>query len=119
MPTEVLTAIITAVTTLLVSIGTWHVTMRQYRATTNKSIIDAITDVKEYTRNELEGVKDDISNVNSNVQEHMAIIDLKVETLSSRVEKHNQLIERTYELEKNVSLNTSEIEHLKERIDRS
>lgn len=119
MPTEVITAIITAFTTLLVSIGTWHVTMRQYRATTNKSIIDAITDVKEYTRNELEGVKDDISNVNSNVQEHMAIIDLKVETLSSRVEKHNQLIERTYELEKNVSLNTSEIEHLKERIDRS
>ena len=38
-----------------------------------------------------------------------SLTDQKIETLSERVEKHNQVIERTYQLEKDVAI-------MKERI---
>ena len=39
-----------------------------------------------------------------------SLTDQKIETLSERVDKHNNLIERTYELEKSVAV-------IKERLD--
>lgn len=39
-----------------------------------------------------------------------SLTDQKIETLSERVDKHNNLIERTYELEKDVAV-------IKERLD--
>lgn len=104
MSTEVLTAIISAVTTLLVSIGTWHISMHQYRAKNESMVRDAIEDVK-----------DTVTKTTADTQEHLAVIDLKIETLSERVEKHNQVIDRTRELEKTVAINSNDIEHLKER----
>ena len=38
------------------------------------------------------------------LKEWHAVTDLKIETLSERVEKHNQVIERTYKLEKDVAV---------------
>ena len=105
MSTEIITAIITGVTTLLVSIGTWHVSMKQYRAKTNESIAAAI-----------EAIKDTVTENNAKVQEHLSIIDYEVKTLSERVDKHNNLIDRTYKLEADVKLNTSEINHLNEKV---
>ena len=105
MSTEVITAIITAVTTLLVSIGTWHISMKQYRAKTNESIAAAI-----------EAIKETVTENHAQVQVHLAEIDLEIKTLSERVEKHNQVLDRTHELEKNVALNTNEINHLKEKV---
>lgn len=102
---EITKTLITAGTTLLVSLGTWHVSMRQYREKNESMVKDAIEDVK-----------DTVTKTNADMQEHLSILDLKMETLSERVYKHNQLIDRTYELEKNVTLNTSEINHIKERI---
>lgn len=105
MPVEVITAIISAITTLLVSVGTWHVTMRQYRLKNEEMVNKAISDIK-----------DTVTTNNAEIQEHLSIIDLKVGTLSDRVDKHNNLVERTYKLESDVKLNTSEINHLKERV---
>ena len=105
MSTEVITATITAVTTLLVSIGTWHISMKQYRAKTNESIAAAI-----------ESIKETVTENHAQVQVHLAEIDLEIKTLSERVEKHNQVLDRTHELEKNVALNTNEINHLKEKV---
>lgn len=102
---EIIKTLITAFTTLLVSLGTWHVSMRQYRAKNESMVRDAIEDVK-----------DTVTRTNADTQEHLAVIDLKIETLSERVEKHNKVIERTFDLEKSVALNTSEINHIKERI---
>ncbi len=101
---EVIKTLITAFTTLLVSLGTWHVSMRQYRMKNETMVRDAIEDVK-----------DTVTQTNADTQEHLAIIDLKIETLSERVEKHNQVIDRTRELEKTVAINSNDIEHLKER----
>lgn len=104
MSPEILTAIISAVTTLLVSIGTWHVSMRQYREKNEKMVDGAI-----------DAIKDSVTSNNAQVQEHLAIIDLKIETLSDRVDKHNNLVERMYAVEKSAELNEQEIEHLKEK----
>lgn len=101
---EVIKTLITAFTTLLVSLGTWHVSMRQYRLKNQETIDKAIDDVK-----------DTVTRRSAETQEHLAIIDLKIETLSDRVEKHNQVIDRTRELEKTVAINSNDIEHLKER----
>lgn len=112
MPVEVITAIISAITTMLVSIGTWHVTMRQHRAKTQEDINGAITAISK----EVLSVKDDVTQVNSTVQQHLSIIDLKIDTLSERVDKHNNVIERTYALEKEVALSTERIHELQERV---
>ena len=101
---EFIKTLITAGTTLLVSLGTWHVSMRQYRMKNESMVRDAIEDVK-----------DTVTKTTADTQEHLAVIDLKIETLSERVEKHNRVIDRTRELEKTVAINSNDIEHLKER----
>ena len=105
MTTEVLTALISAVTTLLVSMGTWNVTLRQYRAKNEDIVKKAISDMK-----------DTVTQNNAEIQEHLSIIDIKVETLSERVDKHNNFVERTYQMASDIRQNTTEIEHLKEKL---
>lgn len=105
MSTEVATAIISAVTTLLVSIGTWNVTMRQHREKTQQDMNKA-----------LDEVKDTMTASNANIQQHLSIIDLKIETLSNRVEKHNGVIERTYKLEQETAVQTEQIKVVNHRL---
>lgn len=106
MSAEVITAIISAVTTLLVSIGTWHVTMRQYRQKNSEMVTKAIDEVK-----------DTVTANNADIQQHLAVIDLKIETLSTRVDKHNQVVDRTIALEKDVAVQTEQIKVCNHRID--
>lgn len=91
MDTAIVCALISGIVTLLVSIGTWHVTAKKDRNENKTLILKNIADLK-----------DDISGVNANFQQQIAVIDVKIETLSQRVEKHNQVIERTFKLEQAV-----------------
>lgn len=106
MPTEVITAIITAITTLLVSLGTWHVSMRQYRLKNMDIVTKAIDEVK-----------DTVTANNADIQQHLAVIDLKIQTLSDRVEKHNGVVERTYKLEQDSAVHTEQIKVANHRIE--
>ena len=106
MSAEIVTAIISAVVTLLVSIGTWHVTMRQYRLKNEGMVTKAIEDVK-----------DTVTANNADIQQHLAVIDLKIETLSTRVDKHNQVVDRTIALERDVAVQTEQIKVANHRID--
>lgn len=106
MPTEIITAIISAVTTLLVSLGTWHISMYQYRAK-NMSMVD----------NAISEVKDTVTANISDIQSHLAIIDLEIKTLSDRVEKHNGVIERTHKLEQDTAVQAEQIKVANHRID--
>ena len=106
MPTEVITAVITAITTLLVSLGTWHVSMRQYRLKNMDIVTKAIDEVK-----------DTVTANNADIQQHLAVIDLKIQTLSDRVEKHNGVIERTYKLEQETAVHTEQIKVANHRIE--
>jgi len=105
MSPEIITAIITGVTTLIVSLGTWHVTMKQYRL---KNMDMAAKAVEE--------VKDAFTATVAEMQNHLSIIDYEVKTLSERVDKHNNLIERTYELEKRTDLQDKDIAYIKEKL---
>lgn len=49
--------------------------------------------------------------------ETIALIEYKLSELSNRVDKHNQLIERTYELEKKADLTEEKIKVANHRID--
>lgn len=91
MDAAIICAIISGAVTLLVSIGTWHITAKKDR-NENKTLI----------LKNIEELKDDITGVNATIQQQIAVIDVKIETLSQRVEKHNQVIERTYKLEQAV-----------------
>lgn len=106
MSTEVVTAIISAVTTLLVSLGTWHISMKQYRLRNMDMVTKAIDEVK-----------DTVTANNADIQQHLALIDLKIQTLSDRVDKHNGVIERTVQLEKESMLHTEQIKVANHRIE--
>lgn len=105
MTAEIVTAIISAVTTLFVSLGTWHVSMRQYRLKNSEMVTKAIDEVK-----------DTVTSNNADIQQHLALIDLKIQTLSDRVEKHNGVIERTYKLEQDSAVQAEQIADIRARL---
>ena len=103
---EIICAIISGLVTLMVAMGTWHVTAKKDR-----------TENKELIMKNIEALKDDITGVNANVQQQIAIIDLKIDELSRRVEKHNNVIERTYKLEQDSAVLTEQIKVANHRIE--
>lgn len=105
MDSEIITALISGFTTLLVAMGTWHFTSRKDRA-----------ENKELIMKNIQGLKDDITSVNATVQQQIAIIDLKIVDLTKSVEKHNNVIERTYKLEQESALHTEQIKVANNRI---
>ena len=48
-----------------------------------------------------------------------AVIELKIDTLSERVRQHNEVVSRTYELERKVSVAENDIETLYRRVGRN
>ena len=48
-----------------------------------------------------------------------AVIEVKLDLLSERVREHNEVVTRTYELERKVSVAENDIETLYRRIDRN
>lgn len=102
MSETIVCALISAAVTLVVSIGTWHFSVKRDRDKAKEelrtTLNTSITDIK----NDLESLKDDVSGVNATVQNQISIVELKIQTLSDRVEKHNNVIERVYKLEQAV-----------------
>ena len=90
---EVICAVISGLVTLIVAIGTWHVTAKKDRVENKELIMKNIGDLK-----------DDISGINANVQQQIAIIDLKISDLTKQVERHNSVVERTYAIEKSIGI---------------
>ena len=48
-----------------------------------------------------------------------AVMEVKIDALTQKVEKHNQLIERTYELERSVAVMRNDVESLRGKADRN
>ncbi len=128
MDPTIINTIITAATTLLVSIGTWQITTKQARKKDAEEMKASLTKLIEQYRDELhnrmEDLQTDVNNiqasvtqVNGTVQQQIAIIELKIDTLSERVEKHNGVIERTYKLERDVEVQEEKIRVANHRIE--
>ena len=91
MAVEIWCAIIPGVVTLLVSIGTWHVTAKKDQMQMEKLFNEKIADLK-----------DDNAQLNAIVQQQMATQTLEITHLRSQVEKHNGVLERMFKLEQRV-----------------
>lgn len=92
MDSAIWTAIISGAVTLIVSIGTWHITAKKDQAQTEKLFNDKIADLKE-----------DNAQLNAIVQQQMAVQTLEIKHLTNQVEKHNGVIERVFKLEQAVA----------------
>lgn len=114
MPTEIITALISGCTTLLVSIGTWHFSAKKDREKQRDDIKAELIkyheknreEIKDIRDNDLREIRDDVANMGANLQNKIALIELSlshtqdsITALSNRVEKHNGVIERVYHLE--------------------
>lgn len=113
MPTEIITALISGCTTLLVSIGTWHFSAKKDREKQRDDIKAELIKYHEKNREEIQDIRDkdlreirdDVANMGANLQNKIALIEMsmnhtneKITELSNRVEKHNGVIERVYHL---------------------
>ena len=122
---QLITAGISGGVTLLVAMGTWHFQMKaanekqaeEFRALINeyrdgnKQLID---DYRDEIRGDINDLQEEVTKVNATVQQQVAIVEVRIEELSSHVEKHNQVIERTYALEKTSAVHDEKIRHLEE-----
>lgn len=117
MSEAIVTALISAVASLVVAFGTWHVSMKKDREKQTEEVLKMLTAHREEYLSEIRDVKDDVSRVNATVQNQVSIIEIKIEELSSRVEKHNNVIERTFKLEQECALHEEKIKVANHRID--
>jgi TolA-binding protein len=117
MDTAVITAIISAVTTLIVSMGTWHLTAKQARKKEAEELKAIIEGYRDELRGKFELLKDEVTQVNASVQQQIAQVEWKIDTLSQRVEKHNNVIDRTYKLENQTNVQEEQIKNANRRIE--
>lgn len=131
MPTEIITALISGVTTLLVSIGTWHFSAKKDREKQRDDIKAELIKYHEKNREEirdiregdLKEIRDDISTLVASFQQKLAIIEQKIALIennldmySKKVDKHNNVIERTFVLEEKISVANHRIEDLEHKV---
>lgn len=117
MDTAVITAIISAVTTLIVSMGTWHLTAKQARKKEAEELKAIIESYRDELRGKFELLKDEVTQINASVQQQIAQVEWKIDTLSQRVEKHNNVIDRTYKLENQTNVQEEQIKNANRRIE--
>lgn len=113
----VLNTIITSLISLFVAFGTWHVSMKKDREKQMDEVKDMLMDHREEYLSGIREVQDDITQINATVQNQISIIDVKLDTLSDRVERHNQVIDRTYALERQTALHDEQIRAAQHRLD--
>ena len=131
MPTEIITALISGFTTLLVSIGTWHFSAKKDREKQRDDIKAELIKYHEKNREEIQDIRDkdlkeireDISTLVASFQQKLAVIEQKIALIennldiySKKVDKHNNVIERTFVLEEKISVANHRIADAEENI---
>lgn len=136
----IICAVISAVTTLIVSIGTWHFSIRKDREKAKEELKAELIkyheknkeEIKDIRDNDLREIRDDISTLVASFQQKLAVIEQKIALIennltiySQKVEKHNNVIERVYHLEdtdklleEKISVGNHRISDLEEEIKR-
>lgn len=116
MSEGIVTAIITAVSTLLVTFITCYFTIKKDREKQIEEIKGILNNHRDEYLGKIRDVQDDITQVNSTVQNQVAIIEVRISDLSKEVEKHNQVIERTFRLEQTTAVHEEKIKVANNRI---
>lgn len=117
MSEAIITAIISAVASLAVAFGTWHVQIKKDREKSTEELKGILTQHRDEYLGKIRDVQEDISGVNATVQQQIAIIEVKLDTLSDRVDKHNGIYDKTIALQQDVALHEEKIKVANHRID--
>lgn len=112
----ILNTLISSGVSLLVAFGTWHISMKKDRKEQTDEVKTLLNQHREEYLSGIRSVQDDITQINATVQNQISIIDVKLDTLSERVERHNQVIDRTYALERDSALHEEQITNMGRRI---
>ena len=102
MDATIICGLISGLTTLIVSIGTWRITLKKDHNQTKSELQEAIKADHAESMKGIQELKEDLTEMGANLQQKIAVVEVQIGTLSNRVEKHNQVIERTYKLEQAV-----------------
>ena len=119
----IICAVISAITTLIVSIGTWQVSVKKDREKAKEELKEELIKYHEKNRADIQGVRDDVTQMGASLQNKIALIELSLShtredivTLSARVEKHNNFGERIMRLEDTDNLLDEKIKVANNRI---
>ena len=102
---------------LIVAFGTWHVTMKKDREKQTEEVKQVLDKHREENLSRIQELKDEVSSIKSTVQLNQAVTNEKIDTLSDRVERHNNVIDRTYKLEREMAVAKEEISVVKTNVD--
>lgn len=69
-----------------------------------KELTNMLNEHKKEYLNEINNIHTSINDIKNDAKSNQALINNQIQTLSDRVEKHNNVIERTYALEKDVAI---------------
>ncbi len=100
----VVTALITSVTTVSLTAGGWVIASKKSKKDEKKEIIDILTKHKEETNRQILTIQKSVDGLANDFGKYQELMQLKFDTLTERVEKHNNVIERTYALEKDMDV---------------
>lgn len=125
MDTAIITTIITAATTLLVSMGTWHLSAKQARKKETEEMTKVIESYRDELRGKMDALTKELSNVGQNVREvdltvqnKITVIDVRIDNLTEQVKKHNEVIDRTNTLERATAVQTETLDDIQRRLTR-
>ena len=109
---DIIKTLISAFTSLIVAFGTWHIQMKKDRKEQTEEVKGILDKHREEYLSGIQEVKDEVVSIKSTVQLNQAMTNEKIDTLSDRVERHNQVIDRTYALERLTAVHEEQIHHL-------
>lgn len=113
MSETIITALISAMASMIVAFGTWHVSMRGDREKQTKEVLAKLEEHREEYLGGIGEVKDMVLEI----QHKADLTDQKMDTLTERVNRHNHFMERLAEVEKETVVQTEQIKVANHRID--
>lgn len=100
----VVTSLISSVTTAGLTMGGWIMASKKTKKDEKKEIIDTLTNHKDETNQKILTIQKSVDNLANDFGKYQELMQVKFDTLTDRVEKHNNVIERTYALEKDMDV---------------
>ena len=101
---SLITGVLTSMTTVTLTIGGWVIAGKHSKKTEKEEIKKMLEDHKTASNEQIATIHQAINNLSYEYSNFQTSISLKFDTLTKQVEKHNNVIERTYELERNVDV---------------
>lgn len=101
---SLITGALTSLTTVSLTIGGWIVADKHSKKAEKEKLRLMLEDHKAASNEQIASIHSAIGELRHEYTDSQNIIELKLDTLTKQVEKHNNVIERTYALEKDMDV---------------